>query len=278
MRYQPNGLRPCLVTIARKLLITKNATDERHGKADGDVEHLALGQRAGLVVQLQDGGAHHGGHRQVEGEKRRRPAVHAQKLATQDGGAGARHARNDGYDLATADLERLGQGQLVAFHPARLGRDAFDKQQDHAAHDPAGGNEGHGMDRIEQHPVDHLLQGQPHHHRRQQRQDQAQRETPRLRRAGKADQRPPEHLEIDRHHRQDGAQLDHHGEGFPLVTQPQQPFGHQKMGGRGNGQEFGDTFDDPQDHGQQHIVHGESRSLGGGGGALVASPPASRIL
>ena len=95
-------------------------------------------QRGALVVQLQDGGAQHGGHRQIEGEQGRRPAVHAQQLAAQDGGAGARHAGNDGQNLAAADLERLGQRQLVAVEPARLGRDALEHQNDDAADDPAG--------------------------------------------------------------------------------------------------------------------------------------------
>ena len=72
---------------------------------------------------------------------------------------------------------------------------------------------------------------------------------------GQADQRLPEGLEIDRHHRQDRAQLDHHGEGFPVVAQPQQPFGHQQMRGGGDGQEFGQAFDDAQDDGEQNIVH-----------------------
>ncbi len=91
-----------------------------------------------------------------------------------------------------------------------------------------------------------MFSSHAHDHRRQEGQDDAQREAPRLGRDGQADQRLPEGLEIDRHHRQDRAQLDDDGEGFPVVAQAQQPLRHQQMAGRGYGQEFGQAFDNAQ--------------------------------
>ena len=67
-----------------------------------------------FLYSSRDGGAQHGGHRQIKSEKRRGLAVHAQQFAAQDGGARARDAGDDGQDLAAADLEGLEQRQLVA--------------------------------------------------------------------------------------------------------------------------------------------------------------------
>src|SRR5271155_3901816 len=45
----------------------KVSHDKRHHKADGDVDVLAVAERASFVVQLLDGRGHHCGHRQIEG-------------------------------------------------------------------------------------------------------------------------------------------------------------------------------------------------------------------
>jgi hypothetical protein len=114
----------------------------RNDKADGDVDALAAAEGAGFLMQLKDCRTHHCRHRQIESQKRCRLALHPPHFAAQDGGAGTRNARNNREDLAATDLKGLAERQLIAFKPARAGRSAFQDQNDDAADDPAGRDEG----------------------------------------------------------------------------------------------------------------------------------------
>ena len=83
------------------------------------------------------------------------------------------------------------------------------------------------------------------------------REAPRLGRGGQADQRLPEGLKIDRHHRQDRAQLDDDGEGFPMSPRPSSRSATRRCAVEETGRNSVRPSTMPSHDRNQNVVHAE---------------------
>ena len=78
---------------------------------------------------------------------------------------------------------------------------------------------------------------------------------PRLRIVRPARGQGPEALEIDRHDRQNGPQLDHDLEGLALTLEAQEVAQQQQVASRGDGDELGQPLDDAQDDRRDPVRH-----------------------
>src|SRR5262249_52985053 len=120
----------------------------------------------------------------------------------------------------------------------------------------------HRARRIEQIPLDEVVNGDPKNGGRQERDDDAKSKPARLRFGREADQRAPELVPIDDDHGQNGAELDDDGEDLPiLLGETKEVLGHQEVRCRRYGKEFRETFNDPEDERLDQLLnawHGPS--------------------
>ncbi len=220
----------------------------------------AAARRITVLVDVQHRRTQHGGHRQIEGEKRRRRPRHAQQFAAQDGGAGTRHAGEDRQHLAQADLERLFQWQAIAIGETRLRplRSSTRIRMPPATRAKAMTGARHpGENRT--FLITRAVQQQP-------AMTDGMKATSTARVNCWASREVGSLIRTSRNLRQCTATTARMapnwmttGKTSPGAWKAQHIFGDQQMGGGGNRQEFRQAFDNAQNRGQQRIIHGSSR-------------------
>ncbi len=157
---------------------------------------------------------------------------------------------NHGEALEQADLQIHGQGK-----PRRILLVAAEAQvvDDHQ-HEPAGDQGRADDERIEQDAPDEIAQKDADDRRRQERDDHADREAPRVGIAGHRDGDPPQAREIDRQDGEDRPELDQDGEGLVgLAVEPEEMLQQEEVPGRGHRQELGAALQHAKQRGLKQL-------------------------
>jgi hypothetical protein len=232
----------------------KHGREERGNETHCEDRQVFHMQQRPVAVNVIHRGGKHGRDGEEKGKLGSRLAAEAENQAAHDCCTGTRDAWEHGHGLGEADFQRHLPGHLLDVIDTRVIGTFFQIQNDQAA-----GNKGAGNgDRIEQIELDGAVKQHAQHGSGQEGKQDMAAETARGGVVVEAADNFHQTGAIVPANRQDGGQLDDDLEYLALfVGVAQQAAGDDQVSGTGNGEKFGQAFDDAKQQGfkQERNIH-----------------------
>lgn len=230
--------------------------EEGGGETDGDEDDVFAGEGVVVFEDVVEGGGHHHGYGEEEGEFGGGFALYAPPHAAHDGAAGTGGAGDEGEDLGEADDEGVLWAHVVHAFDARLAaRGAFFYPHDgEAAQDEGEGD----ADGVEEGGFNLFAEQETGNGGGDEGDGEVEGEAVGGGIAADVGDDVGEAAAVFKQHGEDGAQLDGDFKDFFFAVEVQKGGEDDEVPRAGNRQEFGEAFDDAEDEGFENEgdVHG----------------------